>query len=172
MGSDGRVRSRPPAPGWPSSTATPASPTASKPPRRARRAGSKTKGFFPPSAVSASCRPDGRTGPTAYGPKTWGRAPADAKPEDSGPGAAPDRPSTAGSLVGSSAPSRGPLNKKGTDMGAPLNRHWDELTRAASICLRAWAVRLLSGMANDSAGGQGNKAAKQIVSEAQEPPST
>ena len=56
-------------------------------------------------------------------------------------------------------------------MGAPSSSNWDELTRAASICLRAWAVRLLAGMANDTTGGQGNEAAKQIVSEAQQPPS-
>lgn len=56
-------------------------------------------------------------------------------------------------------------------MGAPNSIHWDELTRAASICLRAWAVRLLGTMANDDIGGQGNEAAKQIVSEAKQPPS-
>ena len=58
-------------------------------------------------------------------------------------------------------------------MGTLSNSNWDELTRAASICLRAWAVKLLAGLANNSSGGgQGIEAAKQIVSEAQQPPST
>lgn len=56
-------------------------------------------------------------------------------------------------------------------MGAPDRSHWDELTRAVSICLRAWAVHLLGGAASASIGGQGNEAAKQIVAEAKQPPS-
>lgn len=55
-------------------------------------------------------------------------------------------------------------------MGTLSNSNWDELTRAASICLRAWAVRLLGGTASAASGGQGNEAAKQIVAEAQQPP--
>ena len=57
-------------------------------------------------------------------------------------------------------------------MGTPTSVNWDELTRAASICLRAWAVRLLGAMANSQVGGQGNEAARQIISEAQKPPPT
>ena len=56
-------------------------------------------------------------------------------------------------------------------MGTLSNSNWDELTRAASICLRAWAVKLLAGLANSSTDGQGIEAAKQIVSEAKQPPS-
>lgn len=57
-------------------------------------------------------------------------------------------------------------------MGTPHGDNWNELTRAVSICLRAWAVRLLGEMANSEVGGQGNEAARQIVSEAQKPPPT
>ncbi len=56
-------------------------------------------------------------------------------------------------------------------MTAPSRDNWNELTRAASICMRAVAIRLVGSNANVDGDytGAGYAASKSIAEEAEQP---